>query len=122
MNPSLKICFIVFFLSTFLVKISAQNDFRASLLYDVKMKRVGPYETSETGEWNLLLRFGYRHNHWEYQAFVENFKSISYGAIGVGVNYLFLIEDSKKRFNIQQLYQKVFNTINQNYCNLKGKI
>lgn len=76
-----------------------QKGFRTSLSYDVKMKAVGPYETSETGEWNFLYRFGYLHKHIEYQFFLENFNAISYGAIGVGVNYLFFIEDSKKRFN-----------------------
>lgn len=89
----------LFFLISYVANTFSQNDFRASLSYDVKMKAVGPYETSETGEWNFLARFGYRHKNWEYQAFLENFESISYGAAGVGVNYLFLISDSQNRFN-----------------------
>lgn len=79
-------------------KLNAQNDFRMSLLYDVKMKAVGPYETSETGEWDLLFRFAYRHKHWEYQFFLENFYAIKYGAIGFGAHYLYFIEDANKNF------------------------
>ena len=90
---------ILLFILFFSTVTFAQSDYRVSLLYDVKMKAVGPYETSIEGEWNFLFRFGYRYKNWEYQAFVENFESISYGAAGVGVNYLFLIEDSEKRFN-----------------------
>jgi hypothetical protein len=99
MKKSFKFLLFCFLFVFFTSSISAQSDYRISLLYDAKMRAVGPYETSLKGEWNFLLRFGYRYKNWEYQAFVENFKSISYGAMGIGVNYLFLIEDSKNRFN-----------------------
>ena len=97
-----KSIFIFCLLFLFLNKTSfaqKEKDFRVSLGYDPKMKLLGPYETSEEGEWNLLFRFAHRRKHMEYTLFLETFDAISYGALGVGVNYLFLIKDSQNRFN-----------------------
>lgn len=95
--------FCLFLLVLFLFsKISysqEDNDFRVSLSFDPKMIIVGPYSHSEQGEWDLLLRFAYRNKHMEYSLFAEAFKSISYGAAGVNINYLFYIKEAKNQFN-----------------------
>ncbi|MDG1806087.1 hypothetical protein [Flavicella sp.] len=76
-----------------------ESDFRVSLSADPKMIVVGPYETSESGEWDLLLRFAYRRKHFEYSVFYEGFKAISYSSAGINVNYLFFKKDAQSRFN-----------------------
>ena len=93
----LSLCFLIFF--KMIGYSQKDNDFRVSLSFDPKMIIVGPYETSEKGEWDLLLRFAHRRKHFEYTLFYEGFKSISYSSAGIGVNYLFLKKDAKSRFN-----------------------
>lgn len=92
-----------FMLSMFVSNSTAQSKFKTSISFDPKMMTVGPYEHSEKGEWNLLFRFAYRKNHFEYSIFLESFEAISYGAIGVNANYLFLIPDDLNRFDRWEL-------------------
>lgn len=76
-----------------------ESDFRVALSFDPKMKLYGPYDYSTSGEWNLLLRGFYKRNHFEYGIFIEGFDAISYGAIGINVNYVFELPDKKNRFS-----------------------
>ncbi len=73
----------------FVFETYAQNNFRISFSYDLKMKKLGPCETSETGQWNFLFRFAYGHNHQYYHAFLENFNLYVNGSARVGVNCFF---------------------------------
>ena len=130
MNSSLKICFIVFFLSTFLVTLSAQNDFRVSLSFDPKMKALGPYDYSEDGEWNLLLKAAYKSKFMEYSFFLEGFDAISSGAMGVNVNYVFSLKDKQNRFDRWEfgigpgfgvIYREELD-VEENFFELNGEI
>lgn len=99
MNRSLRVVvFLIFFIS---VKSFSQkeSDFRVALSFDPKMKIYGPYDYSTSGEWNLLLRGFYKRNRFEYGLFIEGFDAISYGAVGININYVFEILEKNKQFN-----------------------
>ena len=99
MKVFLKYSLFILFLVAFTSKAFAQNDFRVALSFDPKMKIYGPYDYSTSGEWNLLLRGAFKHKNFEYALFLEGFDAISYGAIGINVNYVFGIQDKQNRFD-----------------------
>ena len=77
----------------------SQNKGLFSVMIDPKMLIVGPYETSEHGELDIIFKIAHHNPHHEIGLYSELFSAIGYYSFGMFYNYKFLIESEKKDFN-----------------------